>query len=172
MEKEDIVREYLKVQNTIKAYALSICMDFHIAEDICQEVALKLMKRADSYDSTRQFLPWALNITRCETIDYLKKHNRKNAFVFNDDLADLVEDSYIELLSEQNVEERIMALRQCLQKLSRQNFEIFREKYVEKKSMKELAAKFSKSFLSIQSLLNRLRGKLRQCIKLQVGASK
>lgn len=172
MEKEEIVCEYLKVQNTVKAYALSICLDFHIAEDICQEVALKLMKRAGSYDPSRPFLPWALNITRCETIDYLKKHNKKNALVFNSEIADLMEESYLQLSSEQSIEERIMALRKCLQKLNSQNLEIFRLKYVEKKSVKDLARKFNKSFLSLQSLLNRLREKLRQCIKVQMEVSK
>ena len=172
MEKEDIVREYLKVQNTIKAYALSICVDFHIAEDICQEVALKLMKKADSYDPSRPFLPWALNITKCETVDYLKKHNKKNALVFNSEISELLEDSYLEIARDNSIEERILALRQCLQKLNDQNFEIFRLKYVEKKSMKNVAAKFGRSFLSIQSLLNRLREKLRRCIKVQVEATK
>jgi RNA polymerase sigma-70 factor (ECF subfamily) len=172
MEKEEIVSEYLKVQNTVKAYALSICADFHIAEDICQEVVLKLMKRASSYDSSRPFLPWALNITRCETVDYLNKHNRKNALVLNNDLAELMAETYLEISKEQRIEERTLALRHCLQKLNSQNFEIFRLKYVKKQSMKQLAAKYSRSFLSIQSLLNRLREKLRRCIKVQLEASK
>ena len=172
MEKEEIVREFLKVQNTIKAYALSICLDFHIAEDICQEVALKLMKRAGSYDSTRPFLPWALNITRCETVDYLKKHNKKNSLVFNGEIAELMEGSYLQIVSEQSIEDRIIALRQCLKELNSQNFEIFRLKYVEKKSVKDLTRKYKKSFLSIQSLLNRLREKLRNCMKVRMEASK
>jgi len=172
MEKEEIVREYMKVQSTIKAYALSICLDFHIAEDICQEVVLKLMQKASSYDPSKPFLPWALFITRCETVDYLKKHNKKNALVFNGEISDLMESTYLEISSEQSIEDRTMALRQCLQKLSSQNFEIFRLKYVEKKSMKDLASKYKRTFLSIQSLLNRLRMKLKQCIKVQLGAAK
>ena len=171
MEKEEIVREYLKVQNTLKAYALSICIDFHIAEDICQEVALKLMKRADAYDSSKPFLPWALNITRCETIDYLKKHNRKNALVFNDEMTELMADTYLEISTEQNIEQRLLLLRKCLQKLSSQNFEIFKNKYVDRQSVKELAKKYRRSFLSIQSLLNRLREKLRRCIKVNMDVS-
>ena len=172
MDKEEIVREYLKVQSTVKAFALSICADFHIAEDVCQEVALKLMKRADSYDSSRPFLPWALHITRCEAVDYLRKHNKKNALVLKDDLSELMMESYLDITNDQNIEERQLALRHCLRNLQGQNFEIFRLKYVDKISMKQLATKFNRSFLSIQSLLNRLREKLRRCIKTRLEATK
>ena len=47
MDKEQIVREYVKVQNSVKAYALAICGDCHLAEDICQvDFADRILSRS------------------------------------------------------------------------------------------------------------------------------
>ncbi len=168
MDKDQIVREYVKVQNSIKAYALTICGDFHLAEDICQEVAVKLIQRADAYDPSRPFLPWALFITRCETSDYLKKYNKKNCLVLDAEISELLEQTYLEVDGAQNLVEKAHAIQSCMKKLNDDNLALFKAKYIDRIPVKQLAINMKKSFLSIQSLLNRLREKLKKCIVNQL----
>lgn len=58
---------------------LSMVSDKVVAEDILQEVFLKIFKKIDSYDATKSRLyTWLLNITRNETIDTLRSKQYRN----------------------------------------------------------------------------------------------
>jgi RNA polymerase sigma-70 factor (ECF subfamily) len=73
-----------------KMYATNICgainvivNDEAIAQEICQDVFLKIWQKADTYDASKgRFFTWLLNIARNKAIDYTRsrdfKNNKKN----------------------------------------------------------------------------------------------
>ena len=60
--------------------------DYHIAEDIFQEVLLKVACNANSFNSRSRLNPWLYRIARNTTIDALKKLNKHKQYLqeFND----------------------------------------------------------------------------------------
>ena len=73
--------EYLydQYKNAIFGVIYKVISDVDIAEDILQEVFVKIWKNIDSYQSGKgRLYTWMLNIARNRSIDYLrsKEHNK------------------------------------------------------------------------------------------------
>lgn len=67
------------------------------AEDVLQEVFVKIWKNIDSYhESKGRFYTWILNIARNTTIDKLRSKN------FNNSQKNLSSDNFVHLLDESN----------------------------------------------------------------------
>lgn len=60
------------------------------AEDVVQEVFLKILKKAGSYRGEGSFRGWMFNIARNATFDYLRKHKRDATSTAVEDVADQV----------------------------------------------------------------------------------
>ena len=58
--------------------ALRVAGDVHLAEDITQEVFLRVWRHPDRYVAQRgRFAPWLLSVTRNEAIDQLRSRGRR-----------------------------------------------------------------------------------------------
>jgi len=69
---------YEKYLDAVYSLALKITHDPHMAEDIAQDVFLRLWLRAEQYRSQRgRVLTWLLSITRNHAIDCIRYHNRR-----------------------------------------------------------------------------------------------
>jgi RNA polymerase sigma-70 factor, ECF subfamily len=73
MDIELIISQYL---NPVYNYTFRIVNDKSEAEDITQEVFVKVWKNLDKYDESKNFKTWLFTIARNTTIDFLRK--RKN----------------------------------------------------------------------------------------------
>ena len=161
MNKEEIVKLAYQNINPIKAYIYSLCYDWNSVDDIMQETLVSLMNSADKFDPSRNFLSWALTIARRRTIDFQRKQN-KEKLLFTDEIYDQLEAEYLDL--EDNTQsKKIQILQICLKELSPENQTILHMKYFQKMKVDEICKKMDRSFLSVQSLLDRLRKKLKQC---------
>nr|WP_290669033.1 sigma-70 family RNA polymerase sigma factor [Ardenticatena sp.] len=69
---------YEKYLDAVYSMALKITRDPHMAEDIAQDVFLRLWQRAGQYRSQRgRVLTWLLSITRNHAIDRIRYDNRR-----------------------------------------------------------------------------------------------
>lgn len=73
--------EYLydQYKNALFGVVYKVVNDTDIAEDVLQEVFVKIWKNIDSYDKSKgRLYTWMLNIARNRSIDYLrsKEHNK------------------------------------------------------------------------------------------------
>lgn len=69
--------------------ARKICGDHMVAEEVTQEVFLKIWQTADQYDPQRgKFVTWLLTITRNAAIDRVRKDGRGPARVYLDWIED------------------------------------------------------------------------------------
>lgn len=69
---------YEKYLDAVYSMALKITRDPNMAEDVAQEVFLRLWQRAEQYRSKRgRLLAWLLSITRNHAIDRIRYHNRR-----------------------------------------------------------------------------------------------
>jgi len=163
VNSEEIVKLAYKSTNQLKAYIYSICRDWNMVDDIMQETLVSLMKNCESYDESREFLSWALTIARRRTVDQLRKEGRSR-LVFTNEVYEGLEDDFCSIEERQSQGQTIFYLKECMKSLSFDNQKIMKMKYFQKMKVDLISKKLGRSFLSIQSLLDRLRQKLKKCV--------
>ena len=169
MDDNEIVKLADRNKNQLKAYIYSLCYDWSYVDDILQETMVSLVKSADTYDESRSFLAWAFTIARRRSIDFMRKQG-KERLLFTDEVYDQLEAEHLAIEEENSQSRNIKYLRECLKSLSRENQTIMHLKYFKKQKVELIAKKLNRSFLSVQSLLDRLRKKLKQCVNKKMNA--
>lgn len=96
--KESIEELWLKLGNKLKAFILSKVHDETIADDILQEVFLKIHSKIDTLNDDTKIQSWIYQITRNLIVDYyrgIKKEGQKLPYLFENE-----EDSSNNFMSE------------------------------------------------------------------------
>ncbi len=69
---------YDRLAGPLYALCLRMTGEAHEAEDVLQEVCLLIWRRAASYDPLKATVfGWAIHLTRCKAIDYLRTRGRR-----------------------------------------------------------------------------------------------
>lgn len=90
---------YKKYWNLVFSTILYMVKNKECAEDIAQDVFIKLFDKLDTFRGESKIETWIIKITRNFTIDYIKRKNKIN-FVNLDNISDLLSisnESYNEL---------------------------------------------------------------------------
>lgn len=156
---EDFLKRYLQAQPSIRAYVLSVLRDFHVTEDVLQEVAVAAWERFDRYDPARPFVGWVLGVAHHKCVDSLRA--RKPRVLLPDDLADRLSQDAAALSEE--AAERRKVLAACVAKLSEAVREIVRLRFDENLDTQEIARRERKSLAAVSKMLTRARAFLIRC---------
>jgi RNA polymerase sigma-70 factor, ECF subfamily len=111
--------------------------------------------------------PWAFAFARLKVLAFRRSHSRSR-LVFGDEAIDLIHEKCSRYAADADV--RLVALQQCLKKLKPQQAELIRERYVEKTSVTEMAARFADTVHNISSRLHRIRKQLAECVNRNLRA--
>ena len=165
---DDLSSEFLghmlRSQRSIRNYIFSLHPRAQDLDDLVQQTALTLWREFEKFDSTREFLPWALRVSYFEVLRFRKKQSR-DRLVFSDD--------FIELLSTEFSEEASsgphrQALDACLAKLDAKSREVLLARYTENVTVSSLAAKHRTSVHRLYHMLDSARSSLVACVRRQI----
>lgn len=137
------------------------------AEDILQEIFIKIYKNLNDFDTDLQFSTWAYRITHNETINYLKKvGNEKTIPLETDDqdvinLIDILE-SDIDIVKDTAKKELQDRVQKVVSMLSPQFREILVLKFLEDKNYQEISDILQKPMGTIATLINRAKEQFKQ----------
>ncbi len=163
---EDCTRRFVEMltghQRKLYAYICTLMFGDSGAADVLQDTNLDLWARAGEYDFERPFLPWALAFARQRVLAYRKSRSRSR-LVFSDEIIECVDQSCIALASDADV--RMTALKKCLKKLSSEQADLVRERYVTKTSVRLIAAQLGDTAQNISCRLHRIRKQLAGCVE-------
>ena len=98
-KKDDRAYTYLYDMYSKSLFSVikNLINDREEAEDVLQEVFIKIWKNIDSYNESKgRFYTWAVNIARNSTIDKLRSKN------FNNSKKNLSTDNFVHLLDDSN----------------------------------------------------------------------
>ena len=88
---------YDMYSKSLFAVILNLVKDKEEAEDVLQEVFVKIWKNMESYNESKgRFYTWALNIARNTSIDKLRSKN------FNNSKKNLTADNFVHILDDSN----------------------------------------------------------------------
>lgn len=154
----------------VRDYVRMLVKDNDVADDLTQEVLIKVVKVLDEgrYTDKGRFLPWLLRIAHNRVLDYFRAQKQVRTVTESSSGFDVlgsrnfaepsIEDK---LVSEQQAEE----VRQLVELLPAEQREVVRMRYYEGLSFKEIA---EQTGVSINTALGRMRYALinmRQMIK-------
>ena len=151
---------------SIRVYAAKVSPRPDLAEDIAQKAFLVALKSIQKFDPSGNFVYWmqgiVRNVARNEW-EQLALHSR----VERDGLA-----QFLETLAqtqpareEAGLDERLNALRQCVQSLAPRSREILQLRYGMEMKCQEISEKVGTSTDAVKMSIFRIRATLRQCIK-------
>ena len=129
MNTEDIITNFSREYRRLWAMAYSICNDHHLCDDILQEVSLTLLKKASDFDDSKAFLPWAIGITRIHSLRFSQKKYQEK-MKLSDESLDIIENHICEDFQDEILESRLESLKSCLAKVSGDNYQILKMKYI------------------------------------------
>jgi RNA polymerase sigma-70 factor (ECF subfamily) len=161
---EDVLREYYAQQRSIYGYIYSATRDYHATQDIFQEVAIAITRKAHTYDTSRPPLPWFFGIARYEILSWLRARGKKPVHVSFDVLNECFGEEDRAHAGTTEVSLREQALKSCIEKLPPKQRSIIDLRYSEKLSCDRIAESVNQSIQSIYAIVKRLKISLRDCV--------
>lgn len=168
-DSEEFVGELTNHQTSMLAYIRSLAPGGSGARDLLQEVNITLWQKRGSFELGTNFKAWAFQTIRYHLLNHRRRLISQGWLVFDDDLVERLSP---ELEVEPGeLEERHLALRNCLLRLRPQDRELLHHRYATSSSLQEFASATNRSSGTLKAILFNLRAALRRCIERQLTAT-
>jgi RNA polymerase sigma-70 factor (ECF subfamily) len=163
-QHQQFAERVVRNQQRIFRYIVSVVPNRADADELFQQTCLTLWESWERYDMSLDFVPWACGIAHNHVRNFYRR--RQNSQVQLD--ADVVEllatrSSHLR----QRDDEKLAALRACLNELTERNRGIV-ENYYGGMSVQEIATQRDLSANAIYKLLDRVREALHDCVKVRL----
>ena len=163
----EIVALLTEHQLAIRLYVQSLLPGDHSAHDVAQQANATLWKKRDDFEVGTNFKAWAFSIARFEVLNHRKKQARESRrLTFSDEMEDLIAAELPQRVDD--LEERQIALRGCMEKLKPADQELIQHRYLHRTPLAEYAAEIGRTAGSLKVSLFRLRSRLQKCILHQL----
>ena len=158
-----VVEKLTECQGRLFAYIYSLTANSNDAWDLLQETNRILWRKADDYDSSREFLPWAMTHAYNQ-VRTARKKGQRDRLVFQDESTlTQIADQWSENL-QRDPAPRMLALEMCLARLENSQRQLIHRFYSDGKTISQLASEDGKNKNAIVVALHRIRQKLADCI--------
>lgn len=161
---ETIAAILLAERMPLTALFASVTRDFHLAEDVFQEVCVKAMARADVFETTAHLMNWARLSGKNRAIDILRARDGRYVGLSDEMLALLAEEwpgkSHADILQE--------ALGQCVEQITPNNRALLRLRYFERRNCTDVAAIMGRKIETVYQALARVHKALGDCIRARI----
>ena len=161
---EILVRENMDM---VRAFLLAQVRDASLADDLLQDAFLIAWKNLDRYDRTRPFGPWLRGIAGKLVLSHRRKVARSKVFACDDDALEFFEHEFARLqeLEGDNFDEKMAALRQCMEGLTDKQRETIEMHYEGGLQCKDIAPKLGMGLEAVKKHLQRGRAALLRCLE-------
>jgi RNA polymerase sigma-70 factor (ECF subfamily) len=156
-----------KHERELQLYVLAMVPNWSDADDIVQEVRIKLWNEFDRYDPDKSFGAWARTLAHYEILAARKKSRRLHAKL-GDNVIELIV-AEASMRSADGGEDRQSALEYCLAKIDEVRRAILMRYYGGGETLADLAASVDKTPTATKQLVYRVRRTLAECIDRKLG---
>lgn len=160
---DQITAALLRERLALTAYIATVTRDFHLAEDIFQDVCVKAVGKGADFGSPEHLMSWARVMGRHRAIDVLRTRDGKVIGLSEEMLATL-EPVWPEGEAAQG-SASLEALRKCMDRLTPNNKEIVRLRYFESRPCQHVADALGRKLETIYQSLARIHKSLADCVK-------
>ena len=157
-----VVRQY---GPTIRSWIGQHVRDPQIIDDLAQETFVAAWDSLNRYDTQASVSGWLIAIARNRLRNYYRSTRRRSSAL------ERYQEEFLTLLSGDShapCEERLSALRKCIERLPDRSHEIMQARYAGGETVTEVATRFDMEANAVSQLLHRCRKTLRNCIQQEV----
>ena len=149
-------------------YIRRMVRDPFVAEDLCHEALIKLMRNAHRYDARLNLHNWIYTIARNVTLDYLRSRQRARE-VFVADVEAAYSNDPIENVADQ---ESVTALQDALAQLPQRERDALLRKEGCDETFREIGADFGCTISHVRTLISHAKARLQEIYPAEVIASR
>lgn len=139
-------KHWIHSQHAITGFVSMHVKDYALVEDIVQEVGAQASKNFDKYDPSRPFSAWLIGIARLRIVDMLRERGRRPV-VLSGEALDALTAELSAMQPETN--ERLEALRWCMDKLSERHRRVIELRYARQQSSETIAEKVGRKWAGV-----------------------
>ncbi len=154
-------KQFVTALPSLQGFLISLVHDTHAADDLMQDLAERMWLKFADYDDRRPFVAWGMGFARLLVKEWYRKQKRQ-PLQLDEQMIDMLADDASERLAHQD--ERVDALRSCIEKLSEKQRAVLRMRYQEEKPIKLIATEWNRSQVAIYKMLKQIHFGLLACI--------
>jgi len=169
-EEEYLICLIQRYEEKLLRYIIRISgLNRHEAEDVLQEVFIKVYRNLNDFDKDLKFSSWIYRITHNQVISNYRKIKSRPESIALDIDSDILENLASELNTEREVDKKLLQekIKLVLKKLDIKYKEILILKFFEGKSYREISDILKKSMGTVATLINRAKNQFREEYKKQ-----
>lgn len=159
-------RHFAENEGALHAFAYSLIPNAADADDIIQETLRALWNHFDSYDPKRPFLPWANRFVYRQVQQHRRSQSTRAKYVFSEATLEQLAGSPPD--SEDRDRALCGALDRCLKRLKPTHRQLIEQRYLNRESLQDVAARQGDTPNALYKKLQRLRELLHRCITDQL----
>lgn len=159
---EEFLTLFARDRERVFAYIFSLLPHHADAEDVFQRCSLLLWRKFGQFDRGGRFLSWACGVALYEVRNFLRTVGRDRLRLDADLLAQVAERR---LESLERDEDRLDALRRCVERLRGPERELVQLVYGGDRSIKDLAETTGRATQSVYNQLSQIRRRLFDCVQ-------
>jgi RNA polymerase sigma-70 factor (ECF subfamily) len=161
---ETLAATLLAERLPLTAFYASVTRDFHLAEDVFQEVCVKAVAGAHSFETTAHLMNWARMAGKNRAIDILRARDGRYVGL-SDEMLAIIAAEWPEKSRADAMQE---ALEHCIQQITPNNRELLRLRYFERRNCTDVAAFMGRKIETVYQALARLHKTLGDCIRARL----
>jgi RNA polymerase sigma-70 factor (ECF subfamily) len=163
---KELTAEFLAHRQQLMAFVYGLCRNQHVAEDVLQEVWLKMATFVEKGGRIENPVSWCRTVAK--NIVFQQWRSQKNAKVLSDsellEFLNFVETAFVEN-DREFPSDRQVALNDCVKDLPQKSKRLLFLKYDEALSITEIAESTQQSTDAVVKALLRLRKALSVCVQ-------
>ena len=160
MASNEFTRELLTARSGLFGFILAMVRNFDLAEELFQDVSVRILEREDEFTPGTNFGAWARAFAR-RTV--LEEQRRRGRLLLDNRAVAAVADSLDETEADEALQRE--ALRRCLASVRKSSRRLVALRYESSLSMSEVGEKLGRTAGSVQVALSRVRSWLADCIR-------
>jgi len=166
---EEATTVLLQHRLLLNGFVATVVRSFDLAEDVFQDVCMKLLLREEPFESRDHVLKWARVACRNKAIDLIRSRERRQEWISDEDLETLLS-AWTDDVDEE-ASKTLDALAHCLDWLTANNRKILQMRYFEGRSSSDVAEVLGRKPTAVYQALTRIHSLLERCIQMRLGVA-
>jgi RNA polymerase sigma-70 factor (ECF subfamily) len=172
-DREWFIAQVRREEARLRAFIRSLGVRAEAVDDLAQDALLVAHERLESFRSEGDFGAWVRGIARRLVANALRKENRRQQ-ILADHVTELLlacEPEEVHPLAATAEQDRLAALRSCLEKLPERGRQLLHLRYFEEATPGVIAGRMDRSASDVRQQLFRMRRVLLECVERQLTPS-
>ena len=154
---------FVRHQQEIYAYILTLVPNRHDADDLFQEALTVMWHKFDQFEPGTNFVAWAIQIARFLILDYRRRKASDRQVQLCDEALEALAQGMPAV--QDRMAERLEVLRQCLSHLDDRAKRLVKMRYERNTPLRDMATALELSIRQVQRTLASINGILLRCMR-------